>query len=245
MLKFLIALALLVPNYAYSYECSKKIDELSAEYKISINCKFKSFSKDELRFDFKQASQDLIDKSENAIKSFLNSMNKDLISKKISSINLVYDLKAWGSSISGLSNGKIIFISLDDYSSLNRDRIYLEILHHEFSSNIFKGIDWVKRIEWRDINYAYELSWDYLKKCISDTKFAEATSERILKDGFLKNYSLTNDENDFNVYAELVFTDPKNIKVLKENYPKIKTKLEKFKEFYRQSGFVGKFPDET
>jgi YHS domain-containing protein len=81
MFKYLLLLALMVPNYAYSYECSKKIDELSSEYKISINCKMKTFSKEELKFQFKQASQDLIDKSENAMKSFLSSMNKDLIYK--------------------------------------------------------------------------------------------------------------------------------------------------------------------
>ena len=242
MIKYLTAILLLIPAYAHSFECTKKIDEISKEYSISIRCKLKS---KESNFSFKQASQNMIDKSENAVVSFVSSFNKDFLNKKINNINLVYDIKAWDSSVSGMSDGKNIWVSLDDYSDRRRDKIYLQILHHEFSSNVFKSVDWVTRIQWRDINYAYDLSWSYLKKCLSEFKFAEETTEAILKNGFLKNYSLTNDENDFNIYAEYVFTDIQTINELKNKYPLIKTKLEKFKQFYRETGFIGKFPDET
>ena len=56
---------------------------------------------------------------------------------------------------------------------------------------------------------------------------------------------MTNDENDFNVYAETLFTEPEKLKKLKATYPNVKIKLEKLKEFYRELGFKGKFPDET
>jgi len=147
--------------------------------------------------------------------------------------------------VGGYSDGENIYLSLRDIPQEACNIKYAKVLHHEFSSNIYSQVSYIKKIIWKKLGYAYQLSLSFVKKCLSDPEYGLRTTEELLKKGFLKNYSMTNDENDFNIYAETLFTKPQEIKELKNKYPNVKTKLEKLKEYYRELGFKGKFPDET
>jgi hypothetical protein len=50
--------------------------------------------------------------------------------------------------------------------------------------------------------------------------------------GLIRQYAETGLENDFNTYAEVIFTKPKKMKKLISDYPIIKRKYEVFKDFY-------------
>lgn len=244
MFKLLIALLIMTPSLAYGFECNEEIDQLSKKYSIGIFCKTSSIEmRDEYKYE--EADQTMIDMATPGIRKFFVSYDEAFLKGKIESIMLFKNIKYLNSNVGGLSDGNTIWLCLRDLPQESLNKKYSEVLHHEFSSNVYKQISFVKRTIWKKINYAYHYTVSYIKKCLSEPGFANSSTEEILSGGFLTNYALTNDENDFNIYAETLFTNPEKLKKLKSTYPNIKIKLEKLKEFYRELGFKGKFPDET
>jgi len=244
MFRFLIILALILPGFAYGYECNQEIDELSKEYNVGIFCK-KSSIRNVEEYEYENADKNEIDIFTPYLKKFIQTYDKEFIKDKIKSIMFFKNLKYLESVVGGMSDGDDIWVNRKEGTEEKLNIYYLSVLHHEFSSNVYKRIPMIKRTVWSKINFAYEYTIYYLKKCLNNSYFANSTTVELLKNGFLRNYSLTNDENDFNVYAETLFTEPEKLKKLKATHPNVKIKLEKLKEFYRELGFKGKFPDET
>lgn len=246
MFKYLLSgLLLLFSSTAFGYECNEEIDNLSKEYKIPIYCKLASIEYDGDP-EMEEAEQELIDKATFALRSFLDSYDKRFLFKaKLTGIFIFKNIKYLDSKVGGFSDGENIWLSLRDIPQESCNTKYVKVLHHEFSSNIYNQVSYVKKLVWKKLSHAYHFTVNFLKKCLSDPKYAFETTEDILEKGFLRNYSMTNDENDFNIYAEMLFARPQEIKTLKEKYPNVKIKLDKLKEYYRELGFKGKFPDET
>lgn len=246
MFKYLLSgLLLLFSSTAFGYECNEDIDNLSKEYRIPIYCKLASIEYDGTP-EMEEAEQELIDKATFAVRAFLDSYDKRFLFKaKLTGIFLFKNIKYLDSKIGGFSDGENIWLSLRDISQESCNIKYAKVLHHEFSSNIYSQVSYVKKLVWKKLSYAYHFTVNFLKKCLNDPEYAFQTTEDLLEKGFLRNYSMTNDENDFNIYAEILFARPQEIKGLKEKYPNVKIKLDKLKEYYRELGFKGKFPDET
>ena len=76
-------------------------------------------------------------------------------------------------------------------------------------------------------------------------EFSRETNQKLLDEGFVYNYGKTNPENDFNTYAELLFTDPQKFKSFANSSSLVRKKLNYLKNIYRNAGYTGKFPDET
>lgn len=241
MFRFLIALSLLIPNFGYAYECNKEIDELSKVYQIQIICKENKNSFYE-SISYKRSRQYLIDDVYPYLKKFLLGYDKSVVKNNINELVLAENVKLKGKDVGGLSNGSKIIICLDDYS--NKEYTYLFILNHEFSSNILYNASYDNRIAWREVSALYDNTYEYLVLNLNSFDFSRQTSEKLLNDGLLTNYSATNKENDFNVYAEKVFSGEKVLYRYKNQYPKVAKKLKLFKQIYREAGYTGKFPDE-
>jgi hypothetical protein len=243
----LISILFLLPTTSYAYECNEQIDNLSKEYNIPIHCKIGSFRFVNEDIKGRQASQYLLDGVYKGLNKFFAVYGKTFLKKNIDEIILLEDLKYSENDVGGLSDGEKIYIGLDDYSEYNgyRDYVYFKNLNHEFSSNILKNAPFYKRAIWKKMAYIYDSSRNYLFKCLSNSDFAKQSSEYLLENGILSNYGLTGDENDFNVYAERLFTKDITLLNAKKHYEKVRKKLEMLKEFYRSAGFVGNFPDET
>ena len=94
------------------------------------------------------------------------------------------------------------------------------------------------------ISGKYKESSGYLRKCLEDTVFAREINDELLKNGFLNNYSMTDSENDFNVFAEEMFTEPVKLERKETKYYSIRQKTNLLKKIYIEAGFTGKFPDE-
>lgn len=245
MLRFLIVLSLLIPSFGYAYECNEEIDMLARKYETKITCNIQENQFGD-RVTYKRADQNLINQFSSSLNNFFKLYNKEIIKNHIDKMILVGELRFNGSIVGGLSNGNIIFISIDDYrSSAYRESIYSFVLNHEFSSNILRGASYYKRISWRSISMLYDESYDFLMKNVNNFYFSRQTSENLLRDGLLVNYSATNHENDFNLYAEKLFTRDSEFLRYKNRYPKVAKKLEMLKQIYREAGYTGKFPDET
>jgi hypothetical protein len=227
---------------AHAFECTEKVDHLSKSQGIPIICKVDSLSERKISAD--QAEDILINNSYSALLEFFDSYDKDFLREHIRSVYLFKNLKYRDIAVGGLSNGKDILVCLDNYSGSIK-HVYLRTLFHEFSSNIYKAAPFYKKIQWKTSGSEYENNNVFLKKCLEDYDFCNKTSRDLLQNGFIKNYSRTNEENDFNVYAEMLYTNPAGLKALAKEYPLIKIKLNIVKSFYRSSGFTKKFPDEA
>ena len=248
MLKHIIVLALmLVPSLAYSYECSEEIDNLSKEYDIPIHCRLSSFEFMSKNVKGDEGTRQMIDDFYPSLNKFFSTYGKRFIKSSLDEIVILKNLKYYNNSVGGLSDGDKIYICLDDYSEFGgfRDNVYFKNLNHEFSSNVLRKAKYSKRIMWKYIAYVYDFSREFLIKCLNNPDFSKRVDDNLLNNGFLSNYSLTNEENDFNVYAEKLFAGDSLLLRAKNTYPKVREKLKLLKEIYRDLGYSGKFPDET
>lgn len=245
MFRIIVFLLFLLPTNAFAYECSEEMDEYSKQINIKIICSpdNKSVTEDKDVYG-KTPSQIEIKKFFIPLKQFIRSYSVSFLNKNLDEIILLEGLKYQGEDVGGLSDGKKIFICVEDLG-YNYHEIYLKALHHEISSNIYRAKIFRNSLDWSNFsrNY-YNLTREYFIKCLHSQYFSKASGEENYTEGFIMNYSRTNPENDFNNYAEYLFTFPNKINDLKK-YKKISTKLEFVKKLYRINGFTGKFPDET
>ena len=58
------------------------------------------------------------------------------------------------------------------------------------------------------------------------------SNESLYKLGLIEQYGYSGLENDFNLYAEMLFVDPQKLKKLISQYPAIAKKYQVLKEFY-------------
>lgn len=118
--------------------------------------------------------------------------------------------------------------------------------HHELSSLLMEYHNFNENL-WRAAhgdNFEYEkdkdpfYEWMYLHGHVDPVD-----EDELLDRGLLRQYAETGVENDFNIYASEIFTNPRKMKKLIKEYPIIKSKYEVFKAFYLSidSGFAPVF----
>ncbi|MBI3897627.1 MAG: hypothetical protein HY308_04930 [Gammaproteobacteria bacterium] len=110
-----------------------------------------------------------------------------------------------------------------------------ETFHHELSSLLkrsyhFPEQDW-KKASGRDFSYQIESDPElFINYAHNLAEVPE--NEALYQRGLLNFYSETGLENDFNTYAQTVFTDPQKVRALIRQYPVIRDKYAVFKAFY-------------
>jgi hypothetical protein len=135
-----------------------------------------------------------------------------------------------GASAGGTWRGSWIILAVNP--RYGRQGIYDNVwhgVHHEFSSLV-----WVRFPELRD-RWRALLPADW----VPSTRYAEAlkASGALSADadqGFLSPYGATNDENDFNSYAEAVFVDPSHVARQADKHPEVARKLALLLDAYLQ-----------
>ena len=239
---FLIIIIFLFSGNSFAVQ-NKYLDDLTKKSKILFCYDKKICEKSEGRISYTQPSDSQIEKVIPSIRIFIKKYGVSFLNKNLKPIYLATDLRFDGNPVSGLSNGDWIWLDLDDYTTSS---YYEEVLHHEFSSSIFRNLSSTQQNIWESTSILwYDTSNEYFLKCLLEfTKFGRLESEFIYEKGFLMNYSRTNRENDFNVYAQKMFSHPNKLLRISNNYNRIKEKAKKFKELYRKKGFEGLFPDE-
>ena len=107
--------------------------------------------------------------------------------------------------------------------------------HHELSSLLMEYYNFDNKL-WRAAHgegFQYEIDkdpfymWMYLHGHTDPID-----KETLYKRGLLRQYAETGVENDFNIYASIIFTNPRKMKRLIKEYPIIQRKYEVFREFY-------------
>ncbi|WP_345426529.1 hypothetical protein, partial [Halioxenophilus aromaticivorans] len=113
-----------------------------------------------------------------------------------------------------------------------------KMLHHEISSVLMKNHQF-DTVLWRSAigeGFQYEndndpwYQWMFIGGYIEPEEFS--SEKELLQRGLLRQYAETGVENDFNIYASVIFAEPKRMRKLIRDYPIIARKYQVFKEFY-------------
>ncbi len=127
----------------------------------------------------------------------------------------------------GTNTDEVIYIGSNGNDEIEKT------FHHEFSSILFrrKGDDMFER-EWKAISPSLRSgnSASAVSSGLSSTKFDTVLCEQ----GYLTPYSLSNFENDFNIYAENMFAGGKEFWRLVDKYPKVMAKMKLTSLFYQR-----------
>ncbi len=156
-----------------------------------------------------------------------------VLQRDLLTIYLLDSLTFVGVKYGGTSIGNSLYLTggskLEGYSNT----FYAALLHHEMSSIFYTTYNFPES-DWALINpddFRYAESDSQILQAIENGDEA-SNNEKVLSEGFLSEYARSTPENDFNSYAEMIFTEPKKLKKLAGKYPKIGQKVEIVTRFY-------------
>ena len=156
-----------------------------------------------------------------------------IIRHNLSTIFLLHQLSFYGVPYGGSSIGRDLFLTGGDRNKGYDDIYFSRLLHHEMSSIFFRAYHFPEET-WAAINppetFYAKSDQQILKTIVNDNYLT--TSEKFYKEGFLAEYGYSTLENDFNLYAEMAFTQPEKLKKLAEKYPRVRQKADLMKNFY-------------
>lgn len=146
----------------------------------------------------------------------------DLLSQLIDAVFICGELKFDGIAAAGTYGPRWLIISAtpDRHLSEGNYRSALLGVHHELSSLVYERTPH-NALQWQQLMPA---GWQ------PATSYQEALRDPAPKSlgpaqGFLRSYGQTTMENDFNTYAEMLFSDPQQMRQLAELHPKVRQKL--------------------
>lgn len=156
----------------------------------------------------------------------------DIIIKEVKKIQLLGRLRFNGENFFGTNSRYDLYIALEDNDEIERT------FHHEFSSMLLRNHP----------SYKTEEEWKKLSPELLSTSSAAAMkagyystdyAPELLEKGYLSKYSLSNWENDFNMYAEEIFCGGKIFWQLTDKYPKLLQKTKLIIRFYQEKIWSG------
>ena len=164
------------------------------------------------------------------IVDFLSSYSTKFINTNLDEVYLLKGMYFYYEIYGGTYFKKRIYIVND---GTYEDRM-LANLHHEFSSILLKRYSNLFPFkEWYGIN---ESEFKYLGNGIEmlGQSDLDDQSDELLSSGFLSKYATSSLENDFNVFAQWIFTKPNELSELCTNHEKINEKHKLVMTFYNQ-----------
>lgn len=157
----------------------------------------------------------------------------EVIRSNLKSIYLLKSLSFYGVEYGGTFLGRSVYLTAGNRSEGYSEYYFSSLIHHELSSLLFNSYAFPEE-EWSAINpkdFHYAQSDQDILNAIETNTDLEG-SDKLYHNGFIADYGQSTLENDFNLYAELVFVDPKKLQTLAKKYPIIKKKAELVKKFY-------------
>lgn len=157
----------------------------------------------------------------------------DIIKHNLSAIYLFNSLSFFGVNYGGSSLGDAIYLTAGSISEGYDNDYFASLLHHEISSLFFRNYRFPTDA-WSAINpdsFQYAESDRQVLKAIENGN-KSTKSETLYHDGFLAKYAQSTLENDFNLYAEMAFTQPYKLKSLAIKYPRINQKTKLIRDYY-------------
>jgi hypothetical protein len=158
----------------------------------------------------------------------------EVVKKYLNAIYFANDIDADGRKAAGTYDPFRRIIYLVDNGTQNDD-LAMSTIHHELSSLFLKRHSFFIN-SWEDHN---PRGFKYLDDIYDDWKTIKKIRNTIsdhdcYEKGIVANYGLTNFENDFNEYSEMIFTYPNKFKKIMEKYPRVRGKFKVWLEFYQR-----------
>jgi len=218
--------------YAYYFSDHKKaFAYLEEQYKVDIiyNIDDDFLNEDIFNVSLNNSAQQMSDfqlaRYSVLLLEFFSKYPKSIIHDELKMIKLSGALILYGIRYGGTSVGSSVYLTGMDYHT---DVFAEEIFHHEFSSILMRNHKFPQDA-WQASNLT-EFKYALRRAIVEDTD--RVGNDLVYSKGFLTKYAMSNLENDFNVMAEQVFTNPKRLKILIQQYPIIKKKYILLREFY-------------
>lgn len=158
----------------------------------------------------------------------------NVIKNHLSAIYFAREIDIAGRKAGGTYDPFRRIIYLVDNGEKNDDQA-MSTFHHEFSSLLIKSHSfWINL--WTD---HLPKDFKYLDDIYETWKEVEEagktfTGNNCYELGFVTDYGLTNLENDFNEYSEMIFTYPQMFKKIMDQYPRVRGKFLVWLEFYQK-----------
>ncbi|MBV1872218.1 MAG: hypothetical protein KUG83_06690 [Gammaproteobacteria bacterium] len=157
----------------------------------------------------------------------------EVIKQNLSTIYLFKELSFYGVGYGGTSIGNSIYLTGGAIEEGYDNTYMANVFHHELSSIFFRDHPFPKEA-WSSINpeeFAYVDSYNEVLAAVTE---ANESGDNVgsHEEGFVSKYGQSTLENDFNMYAEMIFMDPQKLKSLSEKYPRVRQKYELTKNFY-------------
>lgn len=157
----------------------------------------------------------------------------EVIKKNLSTIYLFRSLSFFGVPYGGTSIGNSLYLTGGSIEEGSDDIYIARVIHHELSSIFFRDHPFPKEA-WSSINpegFSYaDSDSEVLAAVVEATESGNKMGFH--EEGFISKYGQSTLENDFNVYAEMIFVHPQKLKNLSEKYPRVRQKYELTKNFY-------------
>ena len=123
-----------------------------------------------------------------------------------------------------LSNQFFSFFRVFVITVRQNDAYLSQLFHHEISSVFLRDYPFPSEA-WAAVNSKSFARADTDVLNAIDNNGGDDNSEHYFYESFLSNYGYPTLENDFNLYAEMAFTDPETLNVLADIHPRIRQKL--------------------
>lgn len=170
----------------------------------------------------------------NAIRSGLKKYPAKFLNSNLTIVYILGDLNFYGVKFGSTYSYTKIYLTGGPIAQGYTNEYIEGKLHHEFSSillnkyrNLFKESNW---IEANPQDFVYGRGG---ANAIKNNQSSEIVDKELLPKGFLNSYAQATLEEDFNEFAQFLFLGDKEIWNYANTYPRIKSKLDLFINFYQ------------
>ena len=230
----------LKPSFAVSNNYHEMFDDLEQQYNIDILYE-KEDAKLPVLWSIAPANGRTEALEDDGIRSFalhlpglLEQYPSRVIQRYLKAIVLFKSMTLYEVGYGGTYLGGTLYFTWGGEEQGYTELYLKETFHHEMSSVLLEANpNHFKIKKWSEVNPS---SFQYLQTTQSILQAVDGHSERVdqslLEAGFLNSYGQVTLEDDFNLYAQTIFSDPAEMKQLMNTYPNIHAKYLLVKEFY-------------
>lgn len=242
LIKLYLTQFFLLSLQLYTFGCSDKelscLNDLESKYKIKIYYKSfkevipKEWTSNPINANLTKISNKELKRFPRLLKEVLYKYPHAVILKNLKGVCLAKKMTFYGTQFGATNSIDIIYLTSGGENNGYTNQYLYEAFHHEFSSILLRNYNF-PRNKWLSCNpkdFKYKGGGvQAIKKNIASQKGTKS----LYKKGFLAQYSLSDFEEDFNLYSEMIFVQPKIFKSLSKEYKAIDEKFKIWLSFYQ------------
>lgn len=168
------------------------------------------------------------------VKVAMNKYPKDLLRKHLRKVYLLDSIHFYGLRYGGTNSTDTLYLTNNGIKKGYTDKYLEGAFHHEFSSILLrKNEKLFNNRYWHLSNLPNFHYGEGGTVALKNGKTGLKLEEKYFNMGLLCEYSMASIEEDFNVYAQELFTD-NNIFTIANKYPRVRNKLNIMINFYNK-----------